>query len=152
GRQLVQLTEEWLLTENQITCRSEQPDLVESYALPDLHHLPAMSAADARRAGMLPPDYDRRNEWGKQYQRERNQGRRTTWVESEWLSSAQPAEMLTFLRGKASERKLRLFGVACCRRIWGELRDERSRRAVEIAEDFAEGRCDKQTLNQTRRD
>jgi hypothetical protein len=62
-----------------------------------------------------------------------------TVTEVEWLACTGPDKMLEFLTGKASKRKLRLFGAACCRHIWHLLPDERSRRAVEIAELYADG-------------
>jgi hypothetical protein len=61
-------------------------------------------------------------------------------TEAEWLAANEPTPMLEFLREKASNRKLRLFACACCRlpTVWPLLMDNRSRRAVEIAESFAD--------------
>jgi len=59
--------------------------------------------------------------------------------EQEWLECEDPETMLEFLRGWASERKLRLFACACVRRVWHLLRDRRSRWAVEMAEQYADG-------------
>jgi hypothetical protein len=59
--------------------------------------------------------------------------------EAEWLASADIQSMLAFLRGRGSERKMILFACACCHSILRLLKDERSRRALDVALCWAEG-------------
>ena len=85
-RQLVQLTDEWLVAGNQITCRSQEPDFVDCFALPDLRRIAPISASEARQAGVLPPEYDRWNEWNKTHQGERRfPVKKTLLSEQEWF-------------------------------------------------------------------
>jgi hypothetical protein len=73
-------------------------------------------------------------------------------TEEDWLTCPNPQPMLEFLRGKTSDRKLRLFAVAGCRLIWGWLSDEHDfydvvfQTAVNVAEQFADGRVIEQEL------
>src|SRR5262245_38680745 len=60
-------------------------------------------------------------------------------TEAEWLASDDPEKTLAGLSVGASGRKLRLFAAACARRVVHLTRDERSSRAVEVAEQFADG-------------
>ena len=69
--------------------------------------------------------------------------------EVEWHSCTEVQAMLTSLRdsGNLTERKVRLFAVACCRSIWDLMTDERSRNAVEVAEQFADREKDASQLS-----
>jgi hypothetical protein len=58
--------------------------------------------------------------------------------EAIWLFCTDPTPMLQFLRRKASDRKLRLFAVACCRRVWHLLTDKQSRKVVDLVEGLAD--------------
>jgi hypothetical protein len=58
--------------------------------------------------------------------------------------------MLSCLKGRISERKLRLWAVACCWRIGDVFEDVQSRRAVEGARHFADGAVSCEELTKRR--
>jgi hypothetical protein len=59
-------------------------------------------------------------------------------TEAEWLAATDSKPMLEQLWGKVSDRKCRLLAVSCWRHVWLHLTDE-DRRAVQVADEFAEG-------------
>jgi hypothetical protein len=89
-------------------------------------------------------------------------------TEAEWLACDDLVPMLKYLFGPAtirnehgdewnvylekrtSDRKLRLFAVACCFRIWQLISDERCRRAVVVGEQDADGEAETWELEYTR--
>lgn len=71
-------------------------------------------------------------------------------TEAEWLASTDPRQMLAFLKGKVSDRKLRLFACACTRRVWEPVwktgRHESDRATVEAVEQLFDGTADSSKL------
>jgi hypothetical protein len=58
-------------------------------------------------------------------------------TEAEWLACDDPRPMAAVVEPSASDRKVRLFGCACCRRV-RHLYDAEGHRAVEVAERLAD--------------
>ncbi len=95
-------------------------------------------------------------------------------TEAEWLACVDPEPMLKYLLGpetvltvgtlpyerneveyhekRASDRKLRLFAVACCHRIWLLISNSSNQRAVEVAERFADGHAEPRELQDAYRE
>jgi hypothetical protein len=74
-------------------------------------------------------------------------------TEAEWLAADDPKPMLKFLRdsGRASERKLRLFAIACCLGNWSPVYADRCRSLVGLAERYADGQARGAELTEARR-
>src|SRR5262245_24119637 len=70
-------------------------------------------------------------------------------TEYEWLASIDPGPMERYLSPTVSPRKSRLYACACCRQIWADMEDTRSRHAVEIAEGHADGLATAEQLRAT---
>jgi hypothetical protein len=68
-------------------------------------------------------------------------------TEEEWLACADdPCRLLYPLRQRANDLKFRLFALAQCHRARDRMPDERSRRAVDVAGRYAEGRATEDEL------
>src|SRR5262249_17946353 len=67
-------------------------------------------------------------------------GKADAMNEVDWYTCDDPGRMLKCVRDRASERKLRLFACACCRRIW-HLLHSNSRRAIEVMERYVDGQA-----------
>jgi hypothetical protein len=72
-------------------------------------------------------------------------------TESDWFDSISPEQMLAYLGERASPRKRRLFACASVRRIWPLLGDDQLRKAVKVAERFADGKVSARVLRKARR-
>lgn len=72
-------------------------------------------------------------------------------TEQEWLQCEEPAMMLGLLEGRHWRRKLMLFAVACCYRVWDLLPRRESRRNVEMLELYADGLADEEDVHATSR-
>jgi hypothetical protein len=71
-------------------------------------------------------------------------------TEQEWLACPDPQKMLGFLRGKASERKLRLFACAFGRAV-GDSQHQPGPSTVAVGERYADGLASDQELATERR-
>jgi hypothetical protein len=68
-------------------------------------------------------------------------------TEADWLACTDPDALRNVLweSGKASDRKRRLYTIACCRRVWPRL-SRGAHRVVEAAERVADGLADRREL------
>jgi hypothetical protein len=69
----------------------------------------------------------------------------------EWLSGTDPLEMVNAVAPRLTDRKLRLFLAACCRRLYRLPTGPRWRDAVETAERFADGECGQEEMKRAAR-
>ncbi len=60
-------------------------------------------------------------------------------TEAEWQDCTDATVMLGFARRWSSDRKLRLFACALCRRLEGRYLDAEGRRAIDVVERLADG-------------
>ncbi|MDY3558225.1 hypothetical protein R5W23_003649 [Gemmata sp. JC673] len=71
-------------------------------------------------------------------------------TEAEWLTCTDPQLMLDYLASIPTDRKLRLFACACCRRRGDLLIEPHHVRILQVAEALADGRADLESLRAER--
>jgi hypothetical protein len=73
-------------------------------------------------------------------------------TEEQWLRWPEPERLLECLesRAKPSDRKLRLFALACCRSVQALIEDQRAKEAIALLEQVAEGIAGKSKLRTAR--
>jgi hypothetical protein len=81
----------------------------------------------------------RREEEAEERDRRREEEARLAALTEEWFTCERPSALFDCLGAKVSLRKLRLFGIACCHRIWRIMTYEDCRHAVLLAERLVEG-------------
>ncbi|QJW95627.1 hypothetical protein [Frigoriglobus tundricola] len=67
----------------------------------------------------------------------------------DWARCVDPEILLDFVGSRLSDRKLRLFGCACFRRVWDHLASPDVKRIVELAESYADGLETRERLRET---
>jgi hypothetical protein len=70
-------------------------------------------------------------------------------TKAEWLACTDPLVMLQHCESLLSERKWRLYRVACCRSIWRHINHGHGQRAVLVAERFADGEATLQEMTES---
>jgi hypothetical protein len=72
-------------------------------------------------------------------------------TEQEWLSCSDPDPMLESLTGRMSDRKSRLFALACCNRLPGICAAARHQKVVDVLERFVDGHASMAELQTAQR-
>jgi hypothetical protein len=73
-------------------------------------------------------------------------------TEQDWLACTDPQKMLGFLASTQNSRKLRLFAVECCCLLLPFINDPHSRKALQKAEQHAEGQVSSEKTRRRRHD
>lgn len=82
--------------------------------------------------------------------RRRQDAQRHALMTGDWITCADPEPMFDCLGQSVSTRKLRLFGIACYRRVWDLLTYQDCRRAILLIERLVEGEADPEEVHRIR--